>query len=837
MTKRASVRHTVHALLLTAALTVANPLPAFANEAHRFEVRTTDSAQAIQAFAVQSGLQIFASAEQLQGKKLHEVTGTLSTEDGLKTLLKDTGLTHRYVGERTVALVKEAPKSFWSRFRLAEADPATETDAAVESESSGAKEEVTLEEIVVTAQKRIERLQDVPVPVSTVSGAALTNSSQLRLEDYFSKLPGLGLVLTGDGGAPAVNIRGITTGGNTNPTVGVVIDELPYGATIAGSTPPLAPEVDPGDLARVEVLRGPQGTLYGASSIGGLLKYVTIDPSIERISGSLQTGSTSVKEGDDLGYSLRGSINLPVANTAAVRVSGFTVVEPGYVDNVQTGEQDVNETQSGGGRVAALWRPSESLSVKLNATVQKSERKGTAEVDSLLGDGLKQRAVPNSGLSNRDVQAYSATVEGRWANVDITSATGYSIDEYESRLDNSPNLSFFSNQTFGVAGVAQPLRQETTKLTQELRAQIPIGEKADWLWGAFYTDEDRDFTYTFLAVDPQTGSTAGTMMTDVRPVTYEERALFTNLTLHLTKKLDLQLGGRIGENEQTFSTARTGPIASIFYGSNPSVIPEKTSGDNVFTYLVTPTFKVSPDLMVYARFASGYRPGGPNAGCGVVGIPCDYDPDETTTYELGTKGSVFDGRLAFDASLYRTDWEDVQLTALIRQPVILTYIDNASEAKSEGLELSVDVRPWAGMEVSAWAAWSEAELTKDVATGFLVASRGDRLPYSSRFSGSISLSQAFHLTDDMTISVGGAANFVGDRMGLIQGTRARQTFPSYTLVDAHATLSYRTWSFNAFVNNLSDRRGVLRAGADAYRPTYFNYVQPRTIGITLTKSF
>jgi outer membrane receptor protein involved in Fe transport len=174
-----------------------------------------------------------------------------------------------------------------------------------------------LEEVIVTAQKRSERLQDVPVPVTAIGANTLVDTNQMRLEEYYSQIPGLTLTV-GDGrGVPMISIRGITSG-YTNPTVGVVVDGTPYGASTNLALGALVPDIDPSELARVEVLRGPQGALYGASSMGGLLNYVTIEPSTDRASGRVQAGTSSVYDGDQLGYNLSAAVNVPLSDTFAV---------------------------------------------------------------------------------------------------------------------------------------------------------------------------------------------------------------------------------------------------------------------------------------------------------------------------------------------------------------------------------------------------------------------------------------------------------------------------------------------------------------------------------------
>src|SRR6185437_3304634 len=180
-------------------------------------------------------------------------------------------------------------------------------------------------------------------------------------------------------GVPQLAIRGITTGGFTTPTVGVVVDDVPFGG--AGINYGFeAPDLDPSDIARVEVLRGPQGTLYGDSSMGGLIKYVTVAPSTERLSGQMQAGLEGVRNGDQVSYNVRGSINLPLSDTAALRASGFERVDPGYIDNIVSDQRGVNRGTAYGGRVSLLWEPSADLSLRLNSLYQRARVDGSPDI-------------------------------------------------------------------------------------------------------------------------------------------------------------------------------------------------------------------------------------------------------------------------------------------------------------------------------------------------------------------------------------------------------------------------------------------------------------------------
>jgi iron complex outermembrane receptor protein len=692
-----------------------------------------------------------------------------------------------------------------------------------------------VEEVIVTAQKRSESLMQVPVPVTAVSAEPLVQANQLQLQDYYNQIPGLALAYLGDTDSPTIAIRGITAGGFTNPTVGVVIDDVPYGGTIVTSIAPSPPDVDPGDLARIEVLRGPQGTLYGASSMGGLLKFVTVDPSTDEFAARVQAGFSSVEDGGD-GYIFRGSMNAPMGDALAVRVSGFKGRDPGYVDNELTGQSDVNERESEGVRLAALWRPSESFSLKLNGLYQDSTRLGGNDVNVALG-GLNQNAVRDSGQYARTLHAYDAIINASVGSVELTSATGYSIDKMLTLGDLTTIAGGFwgamADVFFSATGVSSPVDRRFEKFSQELRASIPLGENVEWLVGAFYTDEDAEGGGTVDAVDPQTAEPAGVLFYSQSPTTFEEYAAFTNLTVDVTDKFDVQFGGRYSENRQTLSSVRGGPIAALFFLADPSALPERRSEDGAFTYLVTPRYRFSQDLMAYVRIASGYRPGGANLGCGFT--PCSYDPDTTQNYEIGVKGNVLDDALSFDASVYYIDWKDIQTTLVLNG---FGFQANAARARSQGVELSFDARPLAGFTVAGWLAWNDAELTEGFPVNSTFVGRdGDRLPNSSRFSGSLSLEQAFPIGAALTARIGASVSYMGERVGTFQATPTREVFPEYTEVDLHVGATYEDWTVSAYLNNVTDERGVLRGGLDGIGPTFFSYIQPRTIGMSLTKSF
>jgi iron complex outermembrane recepter protein len=833
----------------------------------RLHIDSQPLPQALTALATQTGVQLVYHAEDISAGVISPaVSGSYTPDKALTKILDSSGLSFYHVNSNTIAIRTARADTASTNagagsietggddrpnqggatapVRVAAADEST-------ADSGGRKSAQTpLAEVVVTAEKREERLQDVPVPVTAISSDTLIQQNDLRLEDYYAKVPGLSLT-TSDFGWPLLAIRGLTTGGYTNPTVAVTVDDVPYGSSSALANGEEVPDLDPSDLARVEVLRGPQGTLYGASSLGGLLKFVTVDPSTDRVFGNVQGGVSSVQNGAEAGYSFRGAVNLPISDTLAVRASGFARRDPGYVDNALTGQDGVNRLHADGGRLSALWRPSQDLTLKLSALVQHSDASGSPNVDVGTGLGdLQQSRVEGAGSNSKTLQAYSATLTAQLGAVQLTSVTGYNVETYHDSLDDSYYLGTYVQNGvpgtgfngFGtaVSGALSDEHVKTERFTQELRLSGSLMEHLDWLIGGFYDHESSQYAQDILAAVPVSGTVVGTFAQIPTPLTFKEYAVFADLTYHFTDRFDVQFGGRESENRQSVTETISGPYDEAFLGvPSPVIYPKVDSSANAFTYLVTPRFKISPDLMVYARLASGYRPGGPNYNVG--GVPLEYGPDKTENYEIGLKGEAFDRILSFDSSVYYIDWKNIQLD-LENLTTGQTYYANGSRAKSQGVELSVDVRPLRGLTMSTWVTWNDAELTQDLPPASTVyGAAGDRLPYSSRFSGNFSVDEEFALTTDLTGFVGGSESYVGDREGIFTGLPGvpapRQSFPAYAKTDLRAGLKYASWHWNLFVTNVADRRGVLGGGIGAVPPYSFIYIQPRLVGMSVEKTF
>lgn len=818
-----------------------------------FAIASQPLEDALNKFAEQTGYQVLFQSSVVQDQIAPRIDGTFTPDAALRSLLSNSGLQYKFINSRTVTISSVAgittsmndegvPSERDGLLRLASADggesepltPASSGVAAGNAASSKQDDVVPgLEEIIVTAQKRSERLQDVPVPVTTLAADTLINNNQPRLQDYYTRIPGLSLTPDGIYGAPRLTIRGITTGGFTNPTVGVTIDDVPFGSTAAGPGGYQAPDIDPSELTRIEVLRGPQGTLYGASSIGGLLKFVTADPSTDRLNGRVQASLSDVHNGDEAGYGVRGSVNVPLSDTWAIRASGFTRRDPGYIDDPVLGDRAVNSAKASGGRLSALWKPTDDFSLKLSALLQDSQRDASPESHALPGLGtLEHAALIDSGWFKKKVESYQAVATARLGRAELTSLTGYSSNTFSSSWDITYLYAPFTQLLFGVPGTPDIAHIKTDKFSQELRVALAVGERIYWIVGGFYTHEKSKNIVDILAVDPADGAVAGSLLHNDIPSRFEEAAAFTNVTVRMTDRFDVQVGARASGNKQRYSAHSVGPIVP----GGETLAPEPDSKDHAFTYLLTPRLKLSPQVMAYLRLASGYRVGGINAGS-VAGFPPEYDADRTQNYELGVKGDLLGGAFSIDASVYYVDWKDMQIL-LLDQASASGYYTNGSRAKSQGIELSIGARPVRGLSIAAWAAWNDAKLTKDFpddAQAYGVD--GDRLPNSPRFSGNLSLEGEIPLGGTMTAFMGGTLAYIGNRKEVFTGSPQRETLPSYVQTDIHAGVRRDAWTANLFVNNLADRRGVLTGGFGTLNPNAFTYIQPRTLGLSVSWAF
>ena len=342
---------------------------------------------------------------------------------------------------------------------------------------------------------------------------------------------------------------------------------------------------------------------------------------------------------------------------------------------------------------------------------------------------------------------------------------------------------------------------------------------------------------------------AANLFADVNfPSTYTEYSGFADLTVHFTNRFDVQFGGRESYNRQVYNETDKGLFALFQFGADPTIAPTERTNDNSFTYLVTPRFRLSSDLMLYAKVASGLSARGHRTPMQISSIlPVHYGPDKTTNYELGLKGETPDHKFSFDGSVYYTRLGRTSTDSWTDQTSGTLYFANGSGAKSEGVELAGQARPIEGLTIAAWVAWNDAKLTsrstQHERCDWLVG-RSAVAPLSSRCSGNLSIEEAFPLAG----SVDGFARAAGELRGVTArafsqtSNQPRLSLPSYMQTNLFAGLRSGSWTATIFATNVTDKRGILSTGYDGYGvpPTTSLatvYIQPRTVGGSLVWTF
>lgn len=735
--------------------------------------------------------------------------------------------------------------------RIAVTSMALAISSAFAADQAAPQDDV--QQVVVTAQKRAQTMVDVPQSMSVVGGDTLDKHQATGFADYLKLVPSLQLVQSTPGEGRLV-LRGLDTGGVAS-TVAVYLDETPFGSSSGlANGAILAGDFDTFDLARIEVLRGPQGALYGASSLGGLVKFVTNAPELDRFALRARLGAATV-DGGKVAYRSNLVVNTPLSDTVALRMSGSYQKEPGFIDSIGTAgsdiERNINGARNYGGRASLLYKPSTAFDLRLSAVAQNiaTDAPGTVESDpdtleTLYGRPTQSQFVPHM----RDIhyRVFNGTANWNLGAASLTSSTSYSTQKQFAREDVSFNLTGIVEDNFGVRSELY-LGQETElkKFTQELRLSSNAGKRFDWLAGLYYTDEQGAIAQRYHAVVPgsMTPASGLPLLADIRlRSNYREVAAFANTTIHLTPVYDLDVGGRYSHNKQDARQTGDGALAG---GPGDD---SADSSEGVFTYAVALKRKFSERSAVYARAAKGFRPGGPNvlppnAG---PGTPATYDSDSVMSYEAGIKTQTVDGMWSLDLSAFHIKWKDIQLLAVVNGFGVNT---NGAGATADGVEISAGFRPIRGLRLSANGAWNKARL--DGATDPLVGGfKGDRLPFSPKYTAALLADYRWTIRDTTPAYAGVSVRRIAGQFGAFDfdyrtANGRQREIPSYNVFDAHAGVELGTWTVELFGKNLGNSDGrtstaSLLANGGFVHPNGAlgtGVIAPRTLGFTLTKEY
>lgn len=695
-------------------------------------------------------------------------------------------------------------------------------------ESAASTAEPGISEVVVTAQKRQERLIDVPQAVTVVSSNALEKIGATRLQDYVDLIPGF--TLTEIGGRKNYTIRGLNTGLEISPTVAVYVDEVSV-TSPSGFANGNRNMFDLGtfDLDRIEVLKGPQGTLYGVSAIGGLIKYVTPKPNYTAFGGKVLSEVSTTQDGGT-SYVVSGALNAPlVKDKAAFRVSAFESHNGGYIDNVAPGfgKKNYDSGDTYGGRADVMFSPSENLDVRFTAYFQNISQDGlsttfvTRDGAPLYGSLLNNLGYKPDGF-NQKYRSYDATINYNMGFATLTSVSAYhtvnSIEGYSYGPAHPVIPLLQAGVTFPIFTAGDYIAGDLKRWTQELRLASPVDQKLQWIGGLFYTREDGVSWDRTVAFDSQSKPLLDLGYVS-NPSRFEETAAFANATYHFTEKLQASAGIRYAHD---VLDATSGP-------------DRVQSKDNVVTYMANVEYHPNPNTSAYARSATGYRPGGPNFRkldpvSGQPFGPASFGPDSVKTYEIGLKGRTADGRYSGEVAAYQTNWDNLQ--ALFVETLLSSYRTNIpGGATVRGIELSGSAVPIDPLTFTATFTYQDPTVNED--SPELRAKKGDRLPYTPEYQGSFGFDYAF-AQDGLRPTVGATLRYSsGAAVGFTSAAVQQYQVSSYTTVDLRASVDVRDVRFQLFARNVGNSRALISNNTQG-RATQ---MRPRTIGLNATYNF
>jgi outer membrane receptor protein involved in Fe transport len=695
----------------------------------------------------------------------------------------------------------------------------------------------TVQTIEVTAQRRREPAREVPMQLNVISTSELEKSGAKTLTDLLADLPGVDVKTQGGAGLGAISVRGVSTGDQTVSTVGTYIDDVAFGSYSAFVNGPInALEMNLLDLHHVELLRGPQGTLYGAGAMGGLLKYVTTQPNSYELSGKLGLTVSGTK-GGALSTTENVVVNAPLKESvAALRIAGFTQHEGGYVDAVgPAAGSNINAGHDRGIRAALGLDPSKNLHLRFSVLAQDLKRGGLDYVDYDPATARPVNQPPSRYLVLREpyaskIRLASVDAEYETPSLRLNSITSVQRVQLNTLLDMSTVYGpLLAAQGLPVSSVSTSVISDLKKVTQEFRLTSNRPGRFEWLAGVFLDHERGTNDQGILSTLPD-GTAGPDLIRAQLPTKFDEGAVYGNATWNFDSGLSLTGGVRVAHNRQTYGQIGGGLLAQ------PTDLTSNSS-ETSKTYLLTVKYALSRTSNVYARAASGYRPGGPNVvlidpSTGQLAAPPTFKHDSLWSYEAGYKVDLPSSGWSLQSSVFQINWNDIQQYYAVQG---LNLITNAGKARIRGAELSAQYKSHIGLSANASVAYTDAEL---VEAGPGLGMAGSRLPNSAKFSGSVGAQYAFEAGGlpsvvDLTVHGASARNAGFEGSNSLPNVR----LPGYGLVDARLGFTWQKIEFSLFARNVANRRALMSAqttfvplgGAASVVES-----RPRTVGLSMS---
>jgi len=659
-----------------------------------------------------------------------------------------------------------------------------------------------LEEVIVTAQKRDQLLQDVPISMTAFTSSMLEDTGAAQLADFLQTAPGVGII-DSESGTQNIQIRGVNSFYG-NAVVGYYLDELPF--TLVGNTQ--LPDVRTYDLQRIEVLRGPQGTLYGDGSLGGTIRILTHDPDLTGFAANAELIGSSTSDGDG-NFAAKGMLNMVFKeDVAALRLVASDESYGGWIDNVTSGKKNQNERDITNFRGKFRWVPTERLEIVLSAWHTEEDAFG----DSQARDDMT--TVDPAPEYDVEYDLYGATIRYAFDSFDLVSASSW-MDYTGDSLTWIAGLFEFSDLT------------DQDIFSQELRLASTGDGMFQWTTGFFYRTMDRHTVALLPAF----------AITQDLNLESDSYALFGEGTwTFLDNRLDLTLGLRYFEDDRRYVEDIDPAFLEIIQSVDPSftgVVDE--TFDNVSPRF-NALYRMSDDWNVYANVAEGFRTGQPQPAISLglaalfgVDIPSGIDPETLWSYELGTKGTFMDGRAQFEAALFYNDWKDLQVPIVVTPQV--RALVNGGTGVTKGVEAGLTISPMDGWTLNFTGSYTDAEFTEDV-PGINI-SDGDTIPNVPEVTLSAGTTYRWPLTDSLGGFVYGGVQYASE---LSDTLNFATDSDNITQVDLRTGVEADRWSAFLFADNLFDEDGAV--APYAFGPTGpATRLRPLTIGLQLSARF
>jgi outer membrane receptor protein involved in Fe transport len=756
--------------------------------------------------------------------------------------------------------------------------------AFAQTATGSANQATALGELVVTAMKRAENVQDVPASIQALGGDSLQKLNVTQFQDLVKFTPSIAYQTLAPS-QTSIYMRGVASGDNANhsgplPSVGTYLDEQPI-TTIGGNL-----DIHAYDLARVEVLPGPQGTLYGASSEAGTLRFITNKPTSSGFSAAYDLQALKTEHGG-AGWVAEGYVNAPINDKAAVRLVAWDEHDPGYIDNVAgtrtfrtsgatinnngLTKKAFNDSDTYGARAALKVDLNDDWTILPQLMGQDQKYKGVFGFEPSVGDLDVQHFQPDS-YHDRWIQA-ALTVNGKIGNFDLVYSGGYFTRKVDSQSDYT-DYSIFYDAIYGSGAYWQdshgnPLntpqqeiigRDKFWKQSHELRIVSPATDRFRIIAGLFWEQQKHWIVqdYVIQGFGPQLavpGWPNTIWLTDQDRID-RDQAAFGEASFDITPKLTLTAGIRGYKYKNSlegfygFSAgydALTGFHSGMgannvncqFFTSHnavPCVNLNKVVTGSGETHKVNLSYKLDGDHMVYATYSTGFRPGGVNRN----GNLPPYGADTLDNYEVGAKTAWFDHTLIADAALYYEKWDSFQFSFLGLNS--LTVIENAPAASVRGIEGNIDWLATRDLTLSSGFAYNDAKLDKnfcgaDPATGNIIptcatsasiAPQGTQLPYTPKFKVNATARYVFDLMGWNAHAQGSLFYQTRTQVGLrTTDIGYLGAMPSYTTVDLSLGAEKGNLTVELFAKNLFDERGQV----NRYTPCTVNICAATVPGI------